>query len=221
MIVPQIWVQWSPRSPWGTAPSSGLEGQSLWSASCWGSNICAIQEFALFELLSSFWAFLMSYTQFSFWVEFLLNWLFWAVHSDLKTDIKNCLTQGATGSSPWWNISCKNCFKRQKNWELCNTGSLATFPSNFHWSSKGKSMNMPACHREIMGVVSWTYLKVIGGMTIFFPRILRGKILEFTCPNVIEGTWESFLYGSFRRKMHMKTHTYKGNHNQRSMYLLL
>jgi hypothetical protein len=54
-------------------------------------------------------------------------------------------------------------------------------------------------------------------MTIFFPRILRGKILEFTCPNVIEGTWESFLYGSFRRKMHMKTHTYKGNHNHRSM----
>jgi hypothetical protein len=49
-------------------------------------------------------------------------------------------------------------------------------------------MNMPACHRKIMGVVPWTCLKVIEGMTIFFPRILRGKILEFTCPNVIEGT---------------------------------
>ncbi len=152
----------------------------------------------------------MSYTQFSFWVEFSLNWLFWAVHSNLKTDIKNFLTQGATKSSPWGNIVkyfLQELSQKTNNWELCNTGSVATFASNLHGSSKGKSMNMPTCHREIMGVVSWTCLKVIEGMTIFFPRILRGKILEFTCPNLTEGTWESFLYGSFRKKMHMNMHT--------------
>jgi hypothetical protein len=42
--------------------------------------------------------------------------------------------------------------------------------------------------QEIMGVVSWTCLKVIEGMRIFFPRILRGRILDSKCPNVIEGT---------------------------------
>jgi hypothetical protein len=39
--------------------------------------------------------------------------------------------------------------QKTKDWELCNTGSVATFPSNLHGSSKGKSMNMPACHRKL------------------------------------------------------------------------
>jgi hypothetical protein len=39
--------------------------------------------------------------------------------------------------------------QKTKNWEMCNTGSVATFPSNLHGSSKGRSTNMPACHRKL------------------------------------------------------------------------
>jgi len=155
MIVPQIWVQWSPRSPWGTAPSSGIEGQSLRSASCCGSNICVIQEFELFVLLYSFWAFLLSYTQFSFWVEFSLNWLFWAVHSNLKTDITNFLTQGAARSSPWGNIniSCKNCLKRQ------TTGNCAT---------QGVLQHLLQTFMDLQKVNLWTCPHVTGKLWELF-----------------------------------------------------